>query len=42
MAIAAWTPNQYAMLSENKRSLNICVVPVPEAWLKRSYPIKIQ
>jgi len=28
---------QCAMISENKRTLNICVVPVPEAWLKRSY-----
>lgn len=28
---------QSAMLSEDKRSLNICVVPVPEAWLKRTY-----
>jgi oligogalacturonide lyase len=28
---------QSAMLSEDGRSLNICVVPVPEAWLKRTY-----
>jgi oligogalacturonide lyase len=27
---------QSAMLSEDGRSLNICIVPVPEAWLKRS------
>lgn len=27
---------QSAMLSENGRSMNICIVPVPEAWLKRS------
>jgi oligogalacturonide lyase len=29
---------QSAMLSENGRSMNICIVPVPEAWLKRTYP----
>ncbi len=28
---------QCAMLAENKRTLNICVVPVPDAWLKRTY-----
>jgi len=28
---------QCAMLSDNKRSMNICVVPVPEAWLRRTY-----
>ncbi len=32
---------QSAMLSEDKRALNIVVVPVPEAWLKRTYPVKI-
>ena len=26
---------QCALLSENKRSMNICIVPVPEDWLKR-------
>jgi oligogalacturonide lyase len=26
---------QSAMLSEDGRSMNIVVVPVPEAWLKR-------
>lgn len=26
---------QSAMLSEDGRSLNICIVPVPEAWLRR-------
>ena len=26
---------QSAMLSEDNRSMNICIVPVPEAWLKR-------
>lgn len=26
---------QSAMLSEDGRSMNICIVPVPEAWLKR-------
>jgi oligogalacturonide lyase len=28
---------QSAMLSEDNRSLDICIVPVPEAWLKRNY-----
>jgi oligogalacturonide lyase len=28
---------QSAMLSEDGRSMNICIVPVPEAWLKRKY-----
>jgi|WetSurMetagenome_2_1015567.scaffolds.fasta_scaffold00003_43 oligogalacturonide lyase len=28
---------QSAMLSEDNKSLNICVIPVPEAWLKRKY-----
>ena len=28
---------QSAMLSEDNRSMNICVVPVPDAWLKRTY-----
>jgi len=32
---------QCAMLSENKRTLNICVVPVPDAWLKRTYSDRI-
>jgi oligogalacturonide lyase len=26
-----------AMLSEDNRSMNICIIPVPEAWLKRKY-----
>lgn len=26
---------QSAMLSDDNRSLNICIIPVPEAWLKR-------
>lgn len=26
---------QSAMLSEDNRSMNICIVPVPEAWLKK-------
>jgi len=26
---------QSAMLSEDNRSMNICIIPVPEAWLKR-------
>lgn len=28
---------QSAMLSEDNKSMNICIVPVPEAWLKRTY-----
>ena len=28
---------QSALLSENSRTMNICVVPVPESWLKRTY-----
>jgi oligogalacturonide lyase len=28
---------QTAMLSEDGRSLNICIVPVPPAWLARTY-----
>ncbi len=28
---------QSAMLSEDDRSLNICIVPVPEEWLARTY-----
>ena len=31
---------QSAMLSENGRSLNICVIPVPKAWLARHYSDK--
>ena len=27
---------QSAMLSEDNRSMNICIIPVPEAWMKRS------
>ena len=26
---------QSAMLSDDNRSMNICIVPVPEEWLKR-------
>jgi oligogalacturonide lyase len=29
---------QSAMLSADGRSMNICIVPVPEAWLKRAAP----
>jgi oligogalacturonide lyase len=29
-----------AMLSADNRSMNICIVPVPKAWLSRSYPDK--
>lgn len=28
---------QSAMLSEDNRSMNICIIPVPEEWLKRKY-----
>ena len=28
---------QSAMLSEDNKSMNICVIPLPEAWLKRKY-----
>jgi len=28
---------QSAMLSENNRSMNICIIPIPEEWLKRKY-----
>ena len=28
---------QSAMLSEDNRSMNICIINVPEAWLKRTY-----
>ncbi len=32
---------QSAMLSEDNRSLNICVVPVPKDWLARTYSEKV-
>jgi len=28
---------QSAMLSENNKSMDICIIPVPEEWLKRKY-----
>lgn len=28
---------QSAMQSEDNKSMNICIIPVPEAWLKRKY-----
>jgi oligogalacturonide lyase len=28
---------QSAMLSEDNKSMNICIIPVPAVWLKRSY-----
>ena len=28
---------QSAMLSADNRSMNICIIPVPEEWLKRNY-----
>lgn len=31
---------QSAMLSADNRSMNICVVPVPESWLRRTYSDK--
>lgn len=31
---------QSAMLSEDNRTMNICIVPVPEDWLKRPYQKK--
>jgi len=31
---------QSAMLSADNRSMNICVIPVPEDWLKRTYKEK--
>lgn len=33
---------QSAMLSENGRSMNIVVIHVPDAWLKRTYPVKFE
>ena len=32
---------QSAMLSENGTSLNICIVPIPKAFLARTYPAKL-
>jgi oligogalacturonide lyase len=28
---------QSAMLSADNRSMNICIIPIPESWLKRTY-----
>ena len=28
---------QSAMLSADNKSMNICIIPVPEQWLKRKY-----
>jgi oligogalacturonide lyase len=28
---------QSAMLSENNKSMNICIIPVPKDWLSRNY-----
>jgi oligogalacturonide lyase len=33
---------QSAMLSEDNRSMNICIVPVPKAWLSRTYDDRTQ
>ena len=32
---------QSALISKDKRSLNICVVPIPKAFLNRTYPVKL-
>jgi oligogalacturonide lyase len=31
---------QSAMLSDDNRSMNICIIPVPESWLKKTYTAK--
>jgi oligogalacturonide lyase len=28
---------QSAMLSEDGKSMNICIIPIPKEWLKRKY-----
>lgn len=33
---------QSAMLSKDGRSMNICIIPVPESWLKRTYSKKLE
>ena len=33
---------QSAMLSEDGRAMNICVIPVPAKLLQRTYPVKLQ
>ncbi len=33
---------QTAMIAEDGRALNIAVVPVPESWLKKTYPPKLK
>jgi oligogalacturonide lyase len=33
---------QSAMLSEDNRSMNICIIPVPESWLNREYNLQIK
>jgi oligogalacturonide lyase len=33
---------QSAMLSEDNKSVNICIVPVPESWLKRKYETSVK
>lgn len=32
---------QAATISEDGRSLNICIVPVPKSWLERTYPKRL-
>ena len=33
---------QSAMLSEDNKSMNICIIPVPESWLKRKYNLQVK
>jgi oligogalacturonide lyase len=33
---------QSAMLSEDNRSMNICIIPVPDLWLKRKYDASVK
>jgi oligogalacturonide lyase len=33
---------QSAMLSEDNKSMNICIIPVPESWLKRKYETQMK
>ena len=33
---------QTSMIAEDGRALNIAVVPVPESWLKKTYPTKLK
>jgi oligogalacturonide lyase len=31
---------QSALISKDDRSLNVCIVPIPKAWLARTYPVR--